>query len=118
VIFKARVAVRPDWEEDMEDAEEIVVKVETDEEVSESAKRDVRKKSLETTEPKQQLDQKQSQVHVAASEHDVGEPMDEDTMSDLLMGGIRGTVEGFKTPDRILSAIFIPDSSDSTGWPH
>jgi hypothetical protein len=75
VICKARVAVMADWEEDMEDAEDIGVKVETDQEASESLREDDTEKSLETTKPKQEPNQNQSQVHDTASEHDAGEPM-------------------------------------------
>jgi hypothetical protein len=102
----------------MEDAEEIVVETENDEMASESPKENAPEKSLEKTEVKQELDQNQSWVHVTGSQHDVGEPMDVDTINDLFRGGVRGTVEDFKTPNRTTSVIVIPDSSDSTGWPH
>jgi hypothetical protein len=99
-----------DWEEDMEDAEDIGVEAGNDQESSKSPREVIRGKSLETTELKQEPDQAQSQVPDANSDTDVGEPMDEDTMNDLPGEGARVTLESFKTPDKGLSETVIPDS--------
>jgi hypothetical protein len=96
----------------MDDVEDIGVKAETNQDASESPREVVRGKSLETTKPKQEPDQNQSQAHGTASEHDAGEPMDEDTMDDLPGEGTRVFVQGFKTLDRERSEIVIPDSFD------
>jgi hypothetical protein len=101
-----------DWEEDMEDAEDIGVEAETDQVSLKTLGDEVRGKSREPTELKQEPDQIQSQVHDTASEHDVGEPMDEDTMSDLPGERAQVTLESSKTPDRGFSETVIPDSFD------
>jgi hypothetical protein len=126
VICKARVAVVPDLDEDMEDAEDVGVEAETDQKASGSPREEATGKSMETTRLKQESDQNLSQVHDTTSERDVGEPMDEDTMSDLPGEGVQVTVESLKTLERKPSAIVIPDSSDGAeeltakdrGWPY
>jgi hypothetical protein len=110
----------------MEDAEDVDIEAETDQKASGDPREEATAKSLKTTGLKQEPDQNHSQVHDTTSERDVGEPMDEDTMSDLPEEGVQVTVESFKTPDRTLSAIVISDSFDgaeeltinSSGWPH
>lgn len=96
VICKARVAVVNDWEEDMEDEEDIDIEVKT---------------ALESLEgPTEE-----------AEEEDTGEPMDVDHMDGLSEEG-----EAPRTPNRRPSAIVIPDSIErdeegpgqGKGWPY
>jgi hypothetical protein len=84
----------------MKDAEDVSVEAETDQKASGSRREVATGESLETTGLEQELDQGHSQVQDTISERDVGEPMDEDTMSDLPGEEVQVTTERLKTPGK------------------
>ena len=107
VICKARVSVVNDWKDDMEDAEDIEVKIETGSKSPESPRERAMEKSVEDIDLERKPDSNQSGVRDENLEKDVGEPMDVDSVS-----GLPGKADNPRTPDRKVLEIIIPDSVD------